>query len=447
MSDNVTPIHTPAEQAIFKAYEALKGALPGASAPRDAGFAAFAATGLPHRRIEAWKYTDLRAALKEAAEPAARPNEAETHVALKAPAPFAGIGALTLSFVNGHHVAAEGAVPAGVAVTPLATALAQGHPLLARLGALALSQGDVALGLNAAFLTDGAIITVAAGAAVEGPLVLRFVTAGPRPVATAARVLLVVEDSAGVTVVESHEGQGGLAHQPNTAFEIIAGAEARVQHVRLGLNSDGAIALSTLTADLADGAAVTSLNVALKGAVTRHQAFARLSGRNANLRINGATLLSGRQHADSTLVVEHAVEPGGESRELFRTVIDDEATGVFQGKIIVQPVAQKTDGRMASNAILLGEGATMNNKPELEIFADDVACAHGATCGALDDELLFYLMSRGIPRREAEALMVESFVGEAIDFIDDEAVTAVLHALVQDWLKARAVSQDAGAGV
>ncbi len=146
-------------------------------------------------------------------------------------------------------------------------------------------------------------------------------------------------------------------------------------------------------------------------------------------------------------MVEHAVEPGGESRELFRTVIDDDATGVFQGKIIVQPEAQKTDGRMSSNAVLLGEGATMNHKPELEIFADDVACAHGATCGALDDELLFYLMSRGISRVDAEALMVESFVGEAIDFIEDEAVTGVLHGLVQDWLRSRAAAKDTAAGI
>jgi Fe-S cluster assembly protein SufD len=217
--------------------------------------------------------------------------------------------------------------------------------------------------------------------------------------------------------------------------------------VRLGLVSDGAIALSTLTAELGSDTSVTSLNVALKGAITRHQVYARMSGGSSNLRINGATLLRGKQHADSTLVVEHAVEPGGESRELFRTIIDDEATGVFQGKIIVQPEAQKTDGRMSSNSVLLGEGATMNNKPELEIFADDVACAHGATCGALDDELLFYLMSRGIPRAEAEALMVESFVGEAIDFIENEQVTDVLHGLVQEWLRARAGSRDAGAGV
>jgi Fe-S cluster assembly protein SufD len=437
----ITPIRTSAEQAISKAFEALKASLPGLTAEREQAIAAFNEAGLPHRRVEAWKYTDLRAVLREAAEPAARPNEAEAKVALKAKSPFAKLGGLTLSFVNGYLVETKGETPAGVSVTPLADALATGHELVGRLGQLALAKGDPALSLNAAFMTDGAIITIAAGASVNGPITLRFVQSGARPAASAARVLLMVGEGAAVTLIESHEGQGALAHQINTAVEIVAGHRADVRHVRLGAHADGAVALSTLTADLGDETKLTSLNVALKGAVVRHQAFARMSGREASLRINGATLLKGRQHADATLVVEHAVEPGGESRELFRQIIDDEATGVFQGKIIVQPEAQKTDGRMSSNSVLLGEGATMNNKPELEIFADDVACAHGATCGALDDDLLFYLMSRGISRADAEALMVESFVGEAIDYIEDAEVTAVLHRLVQDWLTARAAAK------
>jgi Fe-S cluster assembly protein SufD len=445
--NNITPMRTPAEQGLIRAFEGARDWLPGWKAERQRALDAFAATGLPHRRVEAWKYTDLRAAMQDAAPPALKPNEAEAKVALKGGQPLKGIGGLVLSFVNGHHVASAGSLPAGVTVATLADALTNGHPLLAQIGALKLSQGDTALTLNAAFMTDGAVIHVSKGVSVDEPILLRCVTAGATPVSVASRVLLVVEEGASVTLIESHEGQGGLQHQLNTAAEIRAADGAQVQHVRLGLVSDGAIALSTLTAELGSDTSVTSLNVALKGAITRHQAYARMSGGSSNLRINGATLLRGKQHADSTLVVEHAVEPGGESRELFRTIIDDEATGVFQGKIIVQPEAQKTDGRMSSNSVLLGEGATMNNKPELEIFADDVACAHGATCGALDDELLFYLMSRGIPRAEAEALMVESFVGEAIDFIENEQVTDVLHGLVQEWLRARAGSRDAGAGV
>lgn len=438
MNAKITPMRSAAESALIERFPALKPSLPGLPALRETAFAAFVAAGLPTRRNEAWKYTDLRAAMREAAPLAARPNEAEIAVALKGRSPLAGQGVVTLSFVNGHHVATAGALPAGVSITPLAAALAGGHPLLGRIGALKLAHGDLALSLNTAFMTDGAIIHIAEGATVEGPIALRFVTSGATAVATAARVLMVAEAGSQVMLVESHEGQGALAHQPNTAVEIIAGDKAVVSHVRLGLSSAGAVALSTLTADLGSETSLTSVNVALQGAVTRHQAFVRFSGGDARAQINGATLLSGTQHADSTLVVEHAAEPGGESRELFRTIIDDDASGVFQGKIIVQPQAQKTDGRMASNAVLLSESAAMYNKPELEIFADDVACAHGATCGALDDELLFYLMSRGISKPEAEALMIESFVGAAIDFIDHEPIREILHALVRDWLKARA---------
>ncbi len=444
MNAKVTPIRSAAEMALIERFPALKASLPGHAAGRAAAHARFAAAGLPTRRVEAWKYTDLRAAMREAAPLAAKPNEAETVVALKGPSPFAGIGAVTLSFVNGHHVGTDGAVPAGVTIISLAEALTAGHPLLAKLGTLALAQSDLALSLNTAFMTDGAIIHVADGAEIDPPLMLRFVTSGASPVATAARSLLVVGTGAKITLVESHEGGGALAHQPNTALEIIAGDGAVVQHVRLGLESAAAVALSTVTADLGAGTSLTSVNVALSGAVVRHQVFARFSGADARAQINGATLLKGSQHADSTLVVEHAAEPGGESRELFRTIVDDQASGVFQGKIIVQPHAQKTDGRMASNAVLLSEDAAMYNKPELEIFADDVACAHGATCGALDDELLFYLMSRGIAKPEAESLMIESFVGEAIDFIENEPVRSVLHGLVQQWLAARAASKSAG---
>jgi Fe-S cluster assembly protein SufD len=171
-------------------------------------------------------------------------------------------------------------------------------------------------------------------------------------------------------------------------------------------------------------------------ALARHQVFARFEGADATLDLRGAALLRGRQHLDTTLVVDH-IAPHGVSRELFRTVLDDEATGVFQGRINVAKEAQKTDGRMASNALMLSDRATMNNKPELEIFADDVQCAHGATCGSLDDELLFYLMARGIPRREAEGLMIRSFVGAAIDGVVSDVAREALGTAADRWLAGR----------
>ena len=216
---------------------------------------------------------------------------------------------------------------------------------------------------------------------------------------------------------------------------MIAGDRTNVQHVRLNAEGDQALALSTLAAKIGGDAVFNSINVVAGSATSRHQVFAILAGENTNLRVNGATMLKGRQHADSTLVVEHAA-PHCESRELFKTVIDDEATGVFQGKIIVPPHAQKTDGRMMSAALLLSEGGAMNNKPELEIFADDVQCAHGATCGQLDEDLLFYLMARGLPKKEAESLLVQAFLGEALEFVENEAVRESLIGTVEGWLKA-----------
>jgi Fe-S cluster assembly protein SufD len=206
--------------------------------------------------------------------------------------------------------------------------------------------------------------------------------------------------------------------------------------VRLVADGRDALVLSTLAAKLGARTTFDTINVVAGPGMARHQVFLTFAGEYSKANVNGATMLNGRQHADTTLLVDHAVAHC-ESRELFKTIIDDEATGVFQGKIIVRPHAQKTDGRMMSAALLLSEGGTMNNKPELEIFADDVQCGHGATCGALDEDLLFYLMARGLPRPEAESLMVQAFLGEAVETVDHEPTREALVAVVENWLRAR----------
>jgi Fe-S cluster assembly protein SufD len=168
----------------------------------------------------------------------------------------------------------------------------------------------------------------------------------------------------------------------------------------------------------------------------RNQLFIACQGKDAQLHLSGVNLLRHRQHSDTTLVLDHAVG-GSVSRELFKSVLDDESHGVFQGKIVVRPDAQKTDARMMTRALLLSERAEADNKPELEIFADDVQCGHGATAGALDEDLKFYLMARGIPEPEAEALLIQSFVGEAIETIAHEGVRADLMFAAIRWLGAR----------
>src|SRR3954471_4963425 len=442
MAAELKIVRTPAEEALTQRFPALKGALPGDAKVlrlREAAFDLIARRGLPHRRVEEWKYTDLRALMREAAPFAEKPSSAEIAAAFNGARAFAKVDALRLTLVNGHFVPAlsDGQAPAGVEIVPRGEGLAAGHALLASLGPVEAARENAAYALNTAFMNDGLLIRVAAGTAIERPLHLRFVNDGSAAFATATRVLVVLEEGASITLIESHEGTGDAAHQLNDVVEIVAGDRAKVRHIRLNAEGLRSLALSTLTARLGRDVSFDTLNVAVGSAVCRHQVFATFVGENVKLNVNGAAMLRGTQHADTTLVVEH-VAPHGQSRELFKTVIDDEAVGVFQGKIIVQPKAQKTDGRMMSAAVLLGEGGTMNNKPELEIFADDVQCAHGATCGALDEDLLFYLMARGLPKAEAENLMLQAFVGEAIEVVEHEGAREALIAVVEDWLKARA---------
>ncbi len=435
---DVTLMRTPAETALVQAFESAKTLLPGNVESRAQAFELFSKAGLPHRRVEEFKYTDLRALLREVAPFAGIPSAEEARAALADAGAFSGVEALEVPFVNGHFMREAvdfRDLPKNVEIVPLGEALASGHEWLAHLSPIPWASENPVYQLNTSFMADGVMIRIAGP--VETPIHLRFVTASEAAVATATRVLVVVEEGATVTLLESHESADGLNHQPNDVVEMIAGDGTDVQHVRLNQEGDGALALSTLAARIGGGANFNSINVVAGSATSRHQAFVVLSGENTNLRVNGATMLKGRQHGDSTLVVDHA-SPNCESRELFKTVIDDEATGVFQGKIIVPPHAQKTDGRMMSAALLLAEGGSMNNKPELEIFADDVQCAHGATCGQLDEDLLFYLMARGLPKKQAESLLVQAFLGESFEFVENEAVREALIGTVENWLRARA---------
>ncbi|WP_112664071.1 Fe-S cluster assembly protein SufD [Microvirga flavescens] len=434
---DVTLMKTPAETALAQAFEAVKTALPGSAESRAEAFELFAERGLPHRRVEEFKYTDLRTFMREVAPFAPTPSSAEAKAALRDAKALAGVEALSIPFVNGHLVRDEidfSKLPEGVEIVPLSEALAAGHDWLAKLSPIEWARKNPVYQLNSAFMADGVMVRLWGDVAT--PVHLRFVTSSATAVATATRVLVIVEQGASVTLFETHESTSGAGHQPNDVVELLAGDNAHVHHVRVNAEGDQALALSTFAVKLGADVAFNTVNVVAGANVSRHQVFAVFEGENTKAQINGATMLKGRQHGDTTLIAEHAA-PHCESRELFKTVVDDEATGVFQGKIIVPHHAQKTDGRMMSAALLLGDGASMNNKPELEIFADDVQCAHGATCGQLDEDLLFYLMARGLPKKEAESLLVQAFLGEAIEAVEHEGARDALVGVVETWLKAR----------
>ena len=441
MNAEVAIIKTAAETALAQAFSQARGRLPGdgaIAAQRAAAFDVFAKTGLPHRRIEDWKYTDLRALMHEAKPLAAPPDAAAKVRAKTAGALLGDVETRRLVFVDGAFVVELSDVAAlepGLSVGSLADALSNGDPTLAlHLGKLA-PVSDPAVALNTALMGDGAVIRIAAGSTIERPIHLLFV-ASAKPAATFVRSLVVVERGARAMLIESHEGPAGSDYQVNAALEIFVGDEAHVDHVKIIAEGAEALHVSTLAAAIGARARFNAFTFTAGGAVVRNQLFLKFDGEDTVAGIRGATLIKGRQHADTTLVADH-VARGCQSREMFKTVLDDEAHGVFQGRIIVRPHAQKTDAKMMTRALLLSERAEADNKPELEIFADDVQCGHGATAGALDDDLKFYLMARGIPRPEAEALLIRAFLGEAIEGIEHAGLREALMDAVAAWLKAR----------
>jgi Fe-S cluster assembly protein SufD len=443
----VKVIKTAAETALAQEFAQARARLPGGQAIADqraAAFDLFAREGLPHRRVEDWKYTDLRALMREA-KPLPEPPGAAAKARAKSAGRWLGdIECRRLVFVDGAFVAglSDIAAPeAGLSITSLADALDDNDPALStHLGKLA-APDNMAVALNTALMGDGAVIRVSANATIERPLHLLFVASG-KPNADFVRSLVIVERGARVMLIESYEGGPGVDYQVNTALELFVADEAHVDHVKIVSEGADALHVSTLAVAIGARARFNAFNFVTGGAVVRNQLFVNFDGENTVANIRGATLINGRQHADTTLVAQHGA-PGCQSREVFKSVVDDEAHGVFQGRIIVRPGAQQTDAKMMTRALLLSERAEADNKPELEIFADDVQCGHGATAGALDDELKFYLMARGIPAAEAESLLIQAFLGEAIEGIEHAGLREALMDEVAAWLKARGVREAA----
>jgi Fe-S cluster assembly protein SufD len=437
----VTVVKTAAEAALAQTFAQARGRLPGddaIAARREAAFDVFAKQGLPHRRIEEWKYTDLRALMREAKPLANPPDSAAKARARDAGRMVSDLDARRLVFVDGAFVAELSDLhdlEAGLAVTSLAQALVAGDPVLgARLGKLAPAN-DAAVALNTALMGDGAVIQIAAGATIERPLHLLFVVSD-KPAATFTRSLVMIDQGARVMLIESHEGPPGSDYQVNAALELFAGDGAHVDHVKIIGEGDKALHVSTLAAAIGAHTRFNTFSFTAGGAVVRNQLFLKFDGEGTLAAIRGATLLRDSQHADTTLIADH-IARDCQSREMFKSVLDGEAHGVFQGRIIVRRHAQKTDAKMMTQALLLSERAEADNKPELEIFADDVQCGHGATAGALDEELKFYLMARGIPRPEAEAILIQAFLGEAIEGIEHAGLREALIENVAAWLGAR----------
>ena len=427
-------------EAFLGHYRALAAELPGQDLPwlaelRRAGLARFAEQGLPGPREESWKYTNLRPLQRIDFAPEAEASVNVDRLPSLLPVGSAGH---RLVFVNGcfrPDLSDTTDLPEGVQVGSLAEALARAPDELAEhLGRIANGAEQPLLALNTAMMRDGLVLRVPRGVAVAAPIEVILIGATPeRPRAYHPRSLILLEPDSRATLIEHHVSLGGATTFANAVTEIEIGPGAVLNHYILQAEGTSAFQIATRHVRLAKGAHYDFFGLSVGGRLTRNEIAVRLEGAGAECHLNGAYLMRGRQHCDNTTTIEHLV-PETSCREVFKGVLDDEARAVFQGRIVVHPGAQKSNGHQLSKALLLSDRAEIDTKPELEIYADDVLCSHGATAGALDGEALFYLRSRGIPEARARRMLIEAFLAEAINSIAAEGLCPALMSGVVAWL-------------
>jgi FeS assembly protein SufD len=441
----VQQFRTKAEQALLDLYTKAEQALPGANNPfvaelRANAIKTYGHLGLPHRRIEAWKYTDLRARLNEVrsliAALGAAVGEKELEAALGKAIP--ALPAYRLVIVEGElrvDLSDMSALrEAGVEVASLTHILEMPPAWLKdTLGQVNPREDDPVLALNTALMTGGVTLRLAEGVTLDKPIHLIHLDGTGEPASTFTRNVIAAEKGASATVLESYGSLGLRGLQRNAVTEIVVGDKGAVDHIKFQREADDAFHLGVWLATLGADARYNAFQMSTGAALARNQIYVLFAGEGSATNVSGGLLMRGHQHCDTTLLVEHRV-PACTSRELFKAVIDEEARGIFQGKIIVSPGAQKTDGKQMAQALLLSETAEFDSKPELEIFADDVICGHGATSGQIDADLLFYLRARGLPEAEARALLIQAFVGQAFEEVENEALRDAFAAASAEWL-------------
>lgn len=438
---NVTALRTKAESQLREQFDAAAARLPGSGwvgALRTRAMDAFAAKGLPSRRVEEWKYTDLRERLREVPAPVAAPSKTVTTADLdRALGPLAMLDAERIVLVDGAYRADLSKVSANsdtIELMSLAVMLAKAP---AWLEGKFSADAEPVVALNTAFMSDGVLLKVRKGQKPEKPVLLVHVRAAAEASATAVRNVVSAEEGAMLTLIEAHVALDGAASGAltNVVTDVAIADGATCHHIKSLVDRTGSTHLATWNTRLGKDAAYRGFQLTASPALARNDIAITFAGEGSKLDLSGAFLAREAEHIDTTLVVDHAV-PHCESRELFKGVLDGRAHGVFQGKIIVRPDAQKTDGKQMSQALMLSPDAQFSSKPELEIYADDVVCGHGATCTEIDGELMFYCRSRGIPAEVARAMLTESFIGEAVEKIEDEAVREAISTLAIGWLRA-----------
>ena len=409
-------------QAFLARYEGLRPRLPGDPAARDAAAEVFRAAGLPGPRKEGWQYTSLRPlADTEFREPLTSVEGADLPVIPAWDGP-------RLVFEDGRFQPSLSDVPDTLGFTRFADE--------ARFGNIAQPGREPVVALNTMLAEDGATLRVAAGVDAGAVLLVNLAaeTEG-RNIAFHPRHRFELGEGARLTVVEVALGRGRYLHNPVTEVAVAAGAA--LTHVRLQDEAPGAYHLATIYAEVERTGFYDAFTLTLGARLSRAEFHARLAGPGATVHLNAAQLLSRTQLGDVTTVVTHSA-PNCASRQTVKNVLTGHARGVFQGRIEVDRIAQKTDGYQMSQALLLSPDAEMDTKPELQIYADDVKCSHGATVGELDEDQVFYLRARGIPEQEARAMLIRAFLDDALTAVTFEPARAILEAAVSGWWQRQA---------
>lgn len=399
---------------------------------RRAAIARFADLGFPTPRQEAWRFTNL-APLVDVAFLLAEPASAdERRIPASLRQPFGDWPCPTMVFVNGWFspvLSSLDGLPPGVVVCRLAEVLQESphrvEPFLAR---VATDETHPFVALNTAFLADGAFVYLPKGVVVDEPIHLLFLsTAGEHPSVAHPRTLIVAHAQSEATIVETYCGEPGAVSFTNAVTEIVLGANARLSHYQVQRESLAGFFLSSLAVREDRDATFTDSQVSLGAALSRTDLTVVLDGEGSECTLQGFYLATGRQHVDYHTLIEH-VKPHSTSREVYKGILDGQATGVFNGRIIVRPGAQKTDARQTNKNLILSEEALVNSNPQLEIYADDVKCTHGSAIGQLDADALFYLRTRGIEEDAARQILTYAFASDILGRITVEPIRRMLEA-------------------
>jgi Fe-S cluster assembly protein SufD len=442
MSSHITPKANNGTEPILAKFAPLAAA----EGPkwlallRKAGLASFADQGFPTLRDEDWRYTNVTPVAKLNFQPAApvAANGAESQVI--AASVFAALPGPCLVFVNGYFAPGLSRIPVlpdGVRLESLAAALAQDAGSIEKhLGQYAQTANNTFAALNQAFFSDGAFISVPAGVELPDPIRLLYISSAHRSgEAILPRNLILAGENSKLTVVESYLATSEAAYFTNAVTEILAGDHAQVEHIKLQDEAAAAFHIATIAGQFGRASNVTIHSFALGARLSRNNIRALLAGEGLECILNGLYLSRGEQLADHHMIVEHA-QPRCASHEYFNGILDDKSRGVFHGRIYVHPAAQKTDAKQTNKNLLLSNNATADTKPQLEIYADDVKCTHGATVGQLNPESIFYLRTRGMSEDSARRMLIHAFAGEIIERIRCEPARAVIDQLVWDRLEA-----------